>query len=98
MIKKSLLTSVAVVAASLLLAPGASAADGLTTTPVQHPDRGTQAKDTCQGDSGGPLFHQVGAKAPILIGITSFGISCAMPGLPSIYTLIGSLRDAISGL
>jgi trypsin len=42
-------------------------------------------KDTCQGDSGGPLFKYVDGKQ-ILVGITSFGIGCAKPKLPGVYT------------
>ncbi|MGW0394395.1 trypsin-like serine protease [Streptomyces sp. NPDC003042] len=59
MIKKTLLTSLAVVTVSLLLAPGASAAGGLTTTAVQHIE--TRAVDTCPGDSGGPLVDSSGS-------------------------------------
>lgn len=49
-------------------------------------------KDSCQGDSGGPLFiKQKNGKIQkfVLIGITSFGIGCAEPGLAGVYTKVG---------
>ncbi|GJQ81839.1 hypothetical protein Trydic_g9868 [Trypoxylus dichotomus] len=48
-------------------------------------------QDACQGDSGGPIQignRQSNDKTPfILVGITSFGRSCATP-TPSVYTRI----------
>ncbi|KAI9291536.1 trypsin-like serine protease, partial [Neoconidiobolus thromboides FSU 785] len=38
-------------------------------------------KDTCQGDSGGPLFGFRNG-IPVIVGITSNGISCARPNTP----------------
>ncbi|XP_045512669.1 serine protease snake-like isoform X2 [Pieris brassicae] len=57
--------------------------------------------DACQGDSGGPL--QVKIPLPItsqgsihyVIGITSFGIGCAQPNIPGIYTRVSSFIDWI---
>ena len=40
-------------------------------------------KDTCQGDSGGPLFIKDDYNRQqkyILVGITSFGEGCGLPG------------------
>ena len=51
---------------------------------------GGNDKDSCQGDSGGPLF-----KDEILYGLTSFGIGCARPGIPGVYTFIKSQKDWI---
>ncbi|XP_076817749.1 transmembrane protease serine 9-like [Clavelina lepadiformis] len=42
--------------------------------------------DTCQGDSGGPLVCLVGENTWYQVGITSFGIGCAQPGYPGVYT------------
>ncbi|CAG5046093.1 unnamed protein product [Parnassius apollo] len=40
--------------------------------------------DTCQGDSGGPIMCE-----DKLQGITSYGMSCGIPNVPSVYTSIG---------
>ncbi|PZC83961.1 hypothetical protein B5X24_HaOG206307 [Helicoverpa armigera] len=60
--------------------------------------------DACQGDSGGPL--QVKIPLPILtegtmhyvIGVTSFGVGCALPGLPGVYTKVSSFIDWIESV
>ncbi|KAJ8714711.1 hypothetical protein PYW07_002936 [Mythimna separata] len=57
--------------------------------------------DACQGDSGGPL--QVKIPLPIgsqgtmhyVLGVTSFGVGCALPGLPGVYTKVSSFIDWI---
>jgi secreted trypsin-like serine protease len=50
--------------------------------------------DTCQGDSGGPLVLQT-PSGPKLAGLTSWGIGCARPGLPGIYTEVSFFNDFI---
>ena len=52
-------------------------------------------RDTCQGDSGGPLFvpHWTGRR--VLAGVTSWGIGCANPKLPGIYTRVAHHIDWI---
>jgi len=42
--------------------------------------------DTCQGDSGGPMFKRNAANEWIQVGITSWGIGCARPQQPGVYT------------
>lgn len=54
-----------------------------------------------QGDSGGPLQvpkYESSQQTSVLyyvIGVTSFGIGCAQPNLPGIYTRVSSFIDWI---
>ncbi|XP_076065033.1 tryptase gamma-like [Oratosquilla oratoria] len=43
-------------------------------------------KDSCQNDSGGPLVIQRSTGFWLQIGIVSFGIGCARPNIPGVYT------------
>ena len=53
-------------------------------------------RDSCQGDSGGPLFV-IRADQVVQAGIVSFGVGCARPGIPGIYTRMIAYTDWISG-
>ncbi len=49
----------------------------------------TGGEDACFGDSGGPLIGYDYSQ-PFLIGATSFGNGCALPGFPGVYTRVSS--------
>lgn len=50
----------------------------------------TGGVDSCSGDSGGPLICD-----DVLVGIVSFGQSCAKPNFPGVYTDVNFHRDWI---
>ncbi|XP_037970484.2 trypsin, alkaline A [Plutella xylostella] len=47
-------------------------------------------KDSCQGDSGGPLYSD-----KVLVGVVSWGIVCADPFYPGVYTKVSAFADWI---
>ncbi|MBN3324649.1 TRYT Tryptase, partial [Atractosteus spatula] len=50
-------------------------------------------KGTCQGDSGGPLVCRKNKRNPWLqTGIVSFGLQCAVPLYPGVFTRVSSYR------
>jgi trypsin len=48
-------------------------------------------KDACNGDSGGPLV--VGGQ---LVGIVSWGLSCALADYPGVYSNVATLKSFIT--
>jgi trypsin len=52
---------------------------------------GEGGKDSCQGDSGGPIVNADGT----LVGVVSWGNSCADPKFPGVYANLGPLLDFI---
>jgi trypsin len=47
--------------------------------------------DSCQGDSGGPLVV-----ASLLVGIVSWGLSCALADYTGVYSNVATLRSFVT--
>ena len=52
--------------------------------------------DTCQGDSGGPMFRRDNDNAWIQVGIVSWGIGCARPQNPGVYSQVSTFAADIA--
>jgi len=52
-------------------------------------------KDSCQGDSGGPLYATIGTTT-MQVGVVSWGLGCAKPNAPGVYTRISSFETWLS--
>ena len=48
-------------------------------------------KDACQGDSGGPLVVN-----GVLVGIVSWGLSCALADYPGVYSNVATLQSFVT--
>ncbi|KAM9837511.1 transmembrane protease serine 9-like isoform 2-T2 [Aulostomus maculatus] len=56
---------------------------------------GRESQGVCWGDSGGPLQCQQGSTW-IQMGVTSFGLPCALPDFPGVYSRVSSFQDWIT--
>ncbi|ROT74895.1 clip domain serine proteinase 1 [Penaeus vannamei] len=51
---------------------------------------GRGGQDSCNGDSGGPLLYLDNSSDQYyVVGIVSFGVKCALPEFPGVYTKVG---------
>jgi len=57
----------------------------------------TAVSDACQGDSGGPLVQPIGDSidytTDVLVGLVSWGFSCADSNFPGVYSRISAFYD-----
>lgn len=63
---------------------------------------------SCQGDSGGPIYQRLSFSAsdtdgplttvPVVVGVSSWGIGCAIRGVPSVFTRVSAYAGWIDDI
>ncbi|XP_042211831.1 venom protease-like [Homarus americanus] len=61
----------------------------------RHLCAGDANVDSCSGDSGGPLNYRLSNGKYSVVGVISFGVGCARPEFPGVYTRVSSFLDWI---
>ncbi len=85
----------AIVANSLCADPSSYGSVFVAAQMICAGNYATGSPDSCIGDSGGPLTMVGASGATVLIGDTSFGVSCAQPLYPGIYARLSTYRNWI---
>ncbi|MCA8899894.1 MAG: serine protease [Hyphomonas sp.] len=71
---------------------------GVSVDPLLQVCAGTGGVDSCQGDSGGPLNLRSWDAPPVQIGVVSWGLGCARPDSPGVYTRVSAYAGWIASV
>ncbi|MEM9463684.1 MAG: trypsin-like serine protease [Myxococcota bacterium] len=93
----TILQSVDVPIVSNQVAAQAYGSNSITPDQIAAGDIVDGGEDACQGDSGGPLVVMNAPGGPQLVGIVSWGQSCALASHPGMYARVSSFVDWVNG-